>query len=29
MTAPSCVFTIAHVALMLGGNEEWLQDLAR
>ncbi|WP_424138079.1 hypothetical protein [Roseomonas chloroacetimidivorans] len=28
MAASSCVFTIAHVALMLGGNEEWLQDLA-
>ncbi len=29
MAASSCVFTIGHVALMLGGNEEWLQDLAR
>lgn len=28
MAAPSCVFTIARVALMLGEDEEWLHELA-
>jgi hypothetical protein len=28
MAAPSCVFTIAHAAEMLGEAEEWLQELA-
>ena len=28
MAAPSCVFTIARAALMLGEDEEWLHELA-
>ncbi len=28
MAAPSCVFTIARVAELLGENEEWLLELA-
>jgi hypothetical protein len=28
MAAPSCVFTIARAAEMLGEAEEWLQELA-
>ena len=28
MAAPSCVFTIARVAEMLGEDEEWLHELA-
>ena len=28
MAAPSCVFTVARAAEMLGEAEEWLQELA-
>jgi hypothetical protein len=28
VAAPSCVFTIARVALILGEDEEWLHELA-
>ena len=28
MAAPSCVFTMARVALMLGEDEEWLHEFA-
>jgi hypothetical protein len=28
MAAPSCVFTIARVAKMLGEDEAWLEELA-
>jgi hypothetical protein len=28
VAAPSAVFTIAHVAAMLGENEDWLWDVA-